>query len=106
MRATNPSAGSVHFKIAVLERYYSGLVPVFVAQVKDDESRNHQIAGDEVEPGEHRRLEHADVGAEQHQQEQDHREPRTEGIELGFEFQIVEAPALCDPSLAKTQVAD
>ena len=64
-------SGSVHLEITVLQGYYSGLVPVFVAQVKEDESRNHQVAGDEVEPGEHRRLKHADIGAEQHHQDDD-----------------------------------
>ena len=36
---------------------------------KQDDDRNHQVTGDEVEPGEHRRLEDADVGAEQHDHE-------------------------------------
>src|SRR3982074_1278788 len=97
---------SVHLEITVLEGYYAGLVPVFVAQIKQQECRNHQIAGDEVEPGEYRCLEHADVCAEQHHHEQDHREPRPIRVELGLEFQIVEAAALGDPGLAKTQMAD
>src|ERR1700730_1626626 len=99
-------SGSVHLEITVLQGYYPRLVPVFVAQVKEDESRNHQVAGDEIEPGKDRGLEYADVGAEQHYQEQDHGKPWAVGVELGLEFQIVEAPALCDPRLAEAQVAD
>src|SRR6266403_1070246 len=99
-------SASVHLEITVLQGYYPRLVPVFVAQVKEDESRNHQVAGDEVEPGKDRGLEYADVGAEQHHQEEDHGEPWAVGVELRLEFQIVEAPALCDPRLAEAQVAD
>src|ERR1700688_3301754 len=94
----------VHLEITVLQGYYPCLVPVFVAEIKGDEGRNHEVAGDEIEPGEHRRLEHADVGAEQYRQEQDHGEPRSVGVELGLELQVVEAATLCDPSLAKSQM--
>src|ERR1700704_6293712 len=76
---------SVHLEITVLEGDYAGLVPVFVTQIKQQECGNHQIPGDEVEPGEYRRLEHADVCAEQHDHEQDHREPWTVRVELGLE---------------------
>src|ERR1700719_4404576 len=82
---------SIRLEIALLQRHQTCFVPEFVAQIKDDEDRNHQVAGDEVEPGEYRRLEYADVRAEQHRQEQHHREPRAVGVELGFEFQVSEA---------------
>src|SRR5271154_2071799 len=104
-----PMAGcrySIHLKIAILQRDHPGFVADFVAQIQQDEHRNHQVTGDEIEPGEYRGLEHADVGAEQHHQEQHQRQPRAVGVELGFELQVIEAAALRDPGLAETQVAD
>ena len=56
------TAGSVQLEITVLQRYDPCLVPVFVTQIEADEAWNHQVTGNEVEPREDRRLEHADVG--------------------------------------------
>src|ERR1700722_839741 len=97
---------SVQLEIAVLERDQARLVPVLMAEIEHDENRDHEIAGDEVEPGEHRCLKHADVGAEQHRHEQDQCEPRAVRVELGFEFEVVEAAALRNPGLAKSQMTN
>src|ERR1700677_529533 len=97
---------SLHLEVAVLERHEACLVPVFVAEIQRDENWNHQVAGDEIEPGEYRRLEDADVGAEQHDDEQDQRQPGSVGKEFGLELQVGEAPALRYPGFAEAQVAD
>src|ERR1700722_12210148 len=45
----SPSRSSVHLEVAVLQRHDTGFFPVFVAQIKDEEARNHQVSGDEIE---------------------------------------------------------
>src|SRR3984885_11967118 len=97
---------SIQLEIAILQRDHMGFVADLVAQIQENDDRNHEVAGDEVEPGEYRGLEHGDVGAEQHHQEQHQREPWTIGIELGFEFEVIHAASLRHPGLAETQVAD
>src|SRR6267154_3452854 len=106
MSISSGTGRSVHLEVAVLQRHDAGFLPVFVAQVKNEETRNHQVSGDEIEPREHRRLEHADIGAEQHHHEQDNGKPRAERIEFRLELQAVEASPLCYPGLAETEVAD
>src|SRR6185437_16942121 len=97
---------SIQFEVALLQRHQTGFIPILVTQIKHDEARNHQVAGDEVEPGEYGCLEHADIRAEQHDDEQHYGEPGSVGEELRFESEVIEAAALRDPGLAKAQVAD
>src|ERR1700692_4819418 len=77
---------SVLIEIALLERHDAGLVPNFMAQIQDEHRRNDEVVGNEVEPGEHRGLENADVGAEQDDEEQHQCEPWAVRVELGLEL--------------------
>src|SRR5260221_6151874 len=94
---------SVWIEIGLLERHEMRLVPNFMAEVQDDDSRDDEVVGHEVEPGKFRGLEDADVRAEQNDEKQHQCEPRTVGVELGLELQVIQAAALRHPRFAEPQ---
>src|SRR6478672_6680171 len=105
-RATCLARSSIRIQLALQERHRVGLVRNLVAQKQDDEDRDYQVAGDEVEPGKHRLAEYPGVGADKHDEKQDCGNPRTVGEESRFELQLLQAAALGDPGPAKAQMTD
>src|SRR5579871_4676755 len=88
---------SVRVEVAVLQRNEVSFLDELVAHVQNNDDWNDQVFADEVEPRKDRSLKHADIRAEQHDQEQDECQPGSVREELGSEFEAIQAAALRGP---------